>query len=121
MKKKLDETTVINELREGSLHFRRPDEEVAAQPEAEQEQPAPAAVAATVAHEAYPSVRTVVRTVQRTLKRHPFEFYKDQLDALKQLSLTEQMAGGRGNMSEMVREAVDEYLAKRNGRRGEEE
>ena len=121
MKKKLDETAVINELREGSLHFRRPDEEAAAPPEPEREQPAPVAVAAPAALEAPPSVRTVVRTAQRTLKRHPFEFYKDQLDALKQLSLTEQMAGGRGNMSEMEREAVDEYLAKRNGRRGDGE
>ena len=124
MKKKLDEAAITNELRE-SLHFQRPQE-----PEAALEQdsevpeavasatPAAAATQTNVATSERSSVRTGVRVEQRILKRHPFEFYRDQLDALKQLSLTDQMAGGRGNMSEMVREALDAYLAQRRAREG---
>ena len=130
MKKKLNEEAVISELREGSLHFRRPAEEPPVAPAPERgETSAPARTPASTATsdetaeqerempspDARPSVRTTVRPVQRVLKRHPFEFYQDQLDALKRISLSDQMAGGKGNMSEMVREAIDEYLAKRNG------
>ncbi len=119
MKKKLDEAAITNELRE-SLHFQRAQEpQTAPEPVREapeiETSPAPTAVARQtgMATAERPSVRTHVRMEQRILKRHPFEFYRDQLDALKQLSLTDQMAGGRGNMSEMVREALDAYLAKR--------
>jgi len=124
MKKKLDEAAITNELRE-SLHFQRPQDQETAP---EQEREAPEAVASTapagatrearVAITERPSVRPSVRVEQRILKRHPFEFYRDQLDALKQLSLSDQMAGGRGNMSEMVREALDAYLAKRKAGEG---
>ena len=124
MKKKLDEAAITNELRE-SLHFQRPQEPEVA-PEPASEAPEAAASAALTASARQPGVatierpyaRTPVRIEQRVLKRHPFEFYRDQLDALKQLSLSDQMAGGRGNMSEMVREALDAYLAQR--RAGEE-
>ncbi len=124
MKKKLDEAAITNELRE-SLHFQRPQEPEAA-PEQDSEAleavasvtPPATATQASAATTERPSVRTPVRMEQRILKRHPFEFYRDQLDALKQLSLTDQMAGGRGNMSEMVREALDAYLAQRRAREG---
>ncbi len=123
MKKKLDEAAITNELRE-SLHFQRPRAPDAA-PEQDREAlegvPAASAAVATPTRMATverPSVRPSVRVEQRVLKRHPFEFYHDQLDALKQLSLTDQIAGGRGNMSEMVREALDAYLAKRRAGEG---
>ena len=124
MKKKLDEAAITNELRE-SLHFQRPQAPEAA-PEPARETPADAPTAtpaattppAGVMTAERPSVRPSVRVEQRVLKRHPFEFYRDQLDALKQLSLSDQMAGGRGNMSEMVREALDAYLAKRRTEEG---
>jgi hypothetical protein len=123
MKKKLNEEAVMSELREGSLHFRRPPEEPH-----RSETPVATAASGQGAEPAQgvplpverPYGRTTVRTVQRVLKRHPFEFYQDQLDALKRISLSDQMAGGKGNMSEMVREAIDEYLAKRNGHQREE-
>ncbi len=115
MKKKLDESTIVNELRD-SLHFQRPQEEPTAGDEPTTGDPQPSLTAEPAAgmvtgDRAYG--RTTVRSIQRSVKRHPFEFYQDQLDALKQLSLQEQLAGGRGNMSEMVRDAIDEYLAKR--------
>jgi hypothetical protein len=50
---------------------------------------------------------------KRLLVRRGFEWYEDQLAALKKLSLKEQMAGKPGSMSQMVREAVDAYLRKR--------
>ena len=45
--------------------------------------------------------------------RRSFEWYADQLKALKKLSLEEQMEGKAGNMSQMVRDALDDYLKKR--------
>ena len=47
------------------------------------------------------------------LIRRGFDWYADQLRALKKLSLEEQMRGNSGSMSEMVRDALDEYLKKR--------
>ena len=55
----------------------------------------------------------------RVIKRHSFEFYKDQIEALQRLALEEKLQGGKGNQSEMVREAVDEYLHKRKGKEPE--
>jgi len=58
-----------------------------------------------------PSVRTHARTpVRRQLTRYAFEFYQDQVEELRRLSLEEKMQGGKGSMSEMVREAIDAYL-----------
>src|SRR6266566_2744502 len=45
-------------------------------------------------------------------QRHPFDIYADQYDELKQLALEDRMRGGAGSMSAMVREAIDEYIAK---------
>jgi hypothetical protein len=134
MKKKLDEAAIADELRTGSLFFRRAADEATAaeageageavvtaaaiEPTPSEGPAAPAEPIVDPTPEpptARPSVRTVVRPPQRVLKRHAFEFYQDQLDGLKQLSLADQMAGGRGNMSEMVREAVDAFLAQRRG------
>jgi hypothetical protein len=58
-------------------------------------------------------VRPSVRTEQRTLTRMPFEIYRDQHASLKQFSLEEQSRGEKGSMSQMVREALDEYISKR--------
>src|SRR4051794_38416398 len=68
-----------------------------------------------------PDERTPVRANERTggmrtIKRHAFEFYQDQLETLKRISLRDQMEGGKGSQSAMVREALDEYIAKRAGK-----
>ena len=62
-----------------------------------------------------------VPTGRREFIRRGFEWYADQLRALKKLSLEEQMEGKPGNMSQMVREALDEYLKNelRNNRRSD--
>ena len=44
--------------------------------------------------------------------RHPFDIYEDQVEELKKLSLEDRMRGGAGSMSAMVREAIDDYIAK---------
>src|SRR5579859_6976796 len=44
--------------------------------------------------------------------RHPFDIYEDQVEELKRLSLEDRMRGGSGSMSAMVREAIDDYIAK---------
>jgi hypothetical protein len=61
--------------------------------------------------------RTARPTGKRVLVRRGFEWYEDQLAALKKLSLEEQMAGKPGSMSHMVRDAVDAYLRKRTSER----
>jgi hypothetical protein len=144
MKKKLNEDLIRSELQEGSAFFRRP---VTTPPDAAAETPAPTpheaepaltplaeprALADSTSAEdqtsavsvrpygspyARPSVRTGMR---RTIRRHPFEFYQDQLESLKRLSIEEQLAGGTGSMSEMVREAVDRYLQTRAPQAGKE-
>src|SRR6266566_3880280 len=58
--------------------------------------------------------RTRLRpSVRRQLTRYAFEFYQDQVEELRRLSLEEKMQGGKGSMSEMVREAIDDYLTEK--------
>lgn len=51
--------------------------------------------------------------VRRTITRYSFEFYQDQVERLQRFALDEKIRGEKGSMSEMVREAIDAYLAKR--------
>ncbi len=61
-----------------------------------------------------PPVRTYARTpVRRQLTRYAFEFYQDQVEELRLISLEEKMQGGKGSMSEMVRAAIDAYLTQK--------
>ena len=61
-----------------------------------------------------PPVRTNARTpVRRQLTRYAFEFYQDQVEELRRISLEDKMQGEKGSMSEMVREAIDKYLAQK--------
>jgi hypothetical protein len=59
-----------------------------------------------------PTVRTPGRRI-RHIQRHAFEFYQDQIQRLQAISLAEKALGEKGSMSEMVRAAVDAYLATR--------
>src|SRR2546421_1152220 len=63
-----------------------------------------------------PPVRVVPPGHRRKIKqRHPFDIFEDQLEGLKQLSLEERMRGGVGSMSAMVREEIDDLIAKKRG------
>src|SRR6266487_1894017 len=85
------------------------------------EKPAPVQPASDPASPLAPPVPPVlpVRDVPPTMptkrkmkQRTPFDIYNDQHEDLKQLALEERMRGGAGSMSAMVREAIDEYIAK---------
>jgi hypothetical protein len=59
-----------------------------------------------------PDPHLVVKT--RPVKpRHGFDIYWDQYEALLKWSNEEKLQGGTGSMSRMVREALDDYIAKR--------
>ena len=58
-----------------------------------------------------PYARTPVR---RTISRYAFEIFQDQIESLRRFSIEEKVRGEKGSMSQMVREAIDAYLAKRN-------
>ncbi|SRR6266702_4003309 len=63
-----------------------------------------------------PPVRGVlpVQSVRRKIKsRHPFDIYEDQNDTLNYLSVEDRKNGGKGSMSAMVREALDDYFEKK--------
>ena len=49
------------------------------------------------------------------IKRASYELYSDQIEAIRQLALEDKIQGGKGNQSEMVRDAIEEYL-KQKGR-----
>ena len=52
-------------------------------------------------------------TGRRIISRHAFEVYEDQMNTLRNLSYQEKMDGKLGSMSQMVREALDNYLNER--------
>jgi hypothetical protein len=53
-------------------------------------------------------------TNKRPVKtRHGFDIYWDQYEQLVRWSEEEKLQGGTGSMSRMVREALDDYIAKR--------
>lgn len=53
------------------------------------------------------------RVTRREIKRHSFEFYRDQIDRLQEVKIGYMRMGEMKSMSAIVREAIDDYL-KRN-------
>ncbi len=115
MAKKLNIEAITNELEE-SAFFRRPQR---GQPEVSTPVPLPEKpiVQEEQSHLAIPermNARSPVRpNGKRIITRNSFEIYEDQMDSLRKLSLQEKMDGKIGSMSQMVREAIDAYLQKR--------
>jgi hypothetical protein len=63
------------------------------------------------------SERANARTIERSngkriITRNSFETYEDQMDSLRELAFQEKRQGKLGSMSAMVRDAIDEYLAR---------
>ncbi len=52
-------------------------------------------------------------TLARSLGRYSYEVYKDQVKELIRMSNDDRLAGGKGSMSAMIREAIDDYIEKR--------
>ena len=115
MTKKLNVETIASEL-EQSAFFPRPTR---VQPEDSKPTPLPEESinqerqSSTTIPERV-NARTPVRpNGKRIITRNSFEIYEDQMDSLRKLSLQEKMEGKLGSMSQMVREAIDEYLLKK--------
>lgn len=124
-KKRADTSKVANELR-GSAFFQDPEPTDVTPAEALSPTSMEVPVAEPIKNvipndqpversngqpDARPGGRTYARTPVRSVTRYAFEFYFDQIDELKQRSLDDRILCGSGNMSQMVRQAVDEYLA----------
>lgn len=123
MTKKLNTAGILGELREQSAHFRR-----SLPAEVEQSPTDPAAQTAVPSKDdggeektERTSDRTEIRTEKRSVelptkrlsRRYSFEFYDDQLTKLKRLKHEAEMGGEKVSLSDMVRQALDEYLEKR--------
>jgi hypothetical protein len=50
-------------------------------------------------------------------QRWPVDIYQDQYESLQELALEERKQGGIGSMSAMVRQALDELIAKKRANR----
>lgn len=57
-------------------------------------------------------IPTAITGRRKIKSRHPFDIYEDQVEELKKLSYEDRLRGGAGSMSAMVREAIDDYIAK---------
>ena len=55
--------------------------------------------------------------VKRSFVRRTFDFYEEQISYLKQESLREQLEGKEGSMNAMVREAINDWIAKRTSKK----
>ncbi len=135
MKKKINTDALADELRQHSAFFRRPspppptdlpaqvgtDSHEARQP-VTHESPKSSSYLPAITEDARPprtgsTPPTPVR--RRTMVRHPFEVYQDQVQQLRELALQERMNGGAGSMSKMVRDAIDRMIEERR-REGEQ-
>ncbi|MFD9604211.1 hypothetical protein [Streptomyces sp. NPDC059970] len=100
MTKKLDTSTITNEL-EDSVFFsqKKPSSDKnssSASPSGTPERP---------------NGRSPERSfTRRIVTRNSFEVYEDQMDDLRRLAYAEKMDGKVGSMSAMVRDAIDQYL-----------
>jgi hypothetical protein len=113
--KKLNETALATELA-GSAFFQAPEPGKATAHEAE------VSGQASTPPDAAPGGPTTGITpvrpngstpVRRAITRYAFEFFQDQITELRVISLRQKLDGEMGSMSEMVRDAIDAYLAHR--------
>ena len=103
MSKKLNTTAIQNELSGQSVFFQRPQTKESNNEKEESVRPV----------REVRNVRDVRTPTKRERKRHPFDIYKDQLEKLQQMKTDNMMKTGEIlSMSEMVRNALDEYIIK---------
>jgi hypothetical protein len=123
MTKKLNIGGITNELEESAFfHAKKPSSPLPVVTEEKKSQPEKTDGKQTNVQGVPPPVRgTVPRTTslipktKRPIKqRQPFDIYEDQYEALKKIADAERgFVNGRG-MSQMVREAIDNYLKDQN-------
>mgnify|MGYP000857361854 CR=1 FL=1 len=96
MSKKLNSASIQNELSGQSVFFQHHDKQESVREVRDVR-----------------DVRGVRPPAKRERKRHPFDIYHDQLQQLQQMKTAHMMrAGEMRSMSEMVREALDDYITK---------
>jgi hypothetical protein len=123
MKKQLNVDLVQNELRGGSAFFpgykgSEPEEPAAPPSPAPEPRRELSAAPRTQARKSNGRRETALSPLsvsqeKRPLIRRTFDLYEDQLNYLTKESLQERLAGKEGSMNAMVREAIDEWIAKR--------
>lgn len=101
MTKKLDENAIMNELRGNSAFFKT--EPLRSSEEQLSERP-------VYRTEHRSEDRSNALPVKRRTKRYSFEFYDDQIIALKKLKRGAEDRGESLTLSDMAREAFDNYL-----------
>ena len=110
-KKRLNKTAVLNELSGQSVFFKEP-EGTERNTERKSER-------TEIRSEERTENRTVDIPVRRPTKRYSFEFYEDQLVRLRQTRIEAQMKGESVFLSEIVRQALDEFFTKQDTDRTE--
>jgi hypothetical protein len=111
MKKKLNTSTVLSELAEESVFFKKsPPTKTSGENKPETKRTENRSEIRT---EERSEIRSYDLPIKRATKRYSFEFYDDQIIRIKQIKLNTEMAGERISMSEIVRQALDEYFDKR--------
>ncbi len=67
--------------------------------------------------EEHPEIRSELRSVKlpikRRTKRYSYEFYDDQIQQIRLIKIQTEMNGETISMSEIVRQALDQYLNKK--------
>lgn len=125
MKKRLNETGIMNELRGGSSFFpkAKPPESDPVSKEDNKvvfsSQSTPTATETPIERKSdRTDNRSVGRSENRTVglpqkrltRRYSFEFYDDQITRLKQLKYQAEMQGQRASLSDYARTALDRFL-----------
>jgi hypothetical protein len=113
MGKKLNVDIVRSELSEGSAFFPSYTKKVSPTPLLREENSSTSVIPTARPPDEETSRPEDRATGRGVLVRRGFEWREDQLRALKKLSLKEQLEGKQGSMSQMVRDALDDYLKKR--------
>ena len=111
MTKRLNTSTITNEL-EGSVFFSQKS------PPSSREQDSPPVKQqkAIKLHEkksAIPHTLPITTSAKRTYIKRTFDLFEDQLAYLTKESLQDRLAGKKGSMNSMVREAIDEWIKRR--------
>lgn len=60
--------------------------------------------------EEHPELRSIKLPIKRRTKRYGFEFYDDQIQQIRMIKIQTEMKGESIAMSEIVRQALDQYL-----------
>ena len=111
-KKKLNTVSFMSELRGNSAFFKSAERTQSPTPPSNLEDER-----TDIRTEKRTEIRSVQFPAKRLTRRYNFEFYDDQVTRIKAIKHDLEMAGERVSMSDIVREALDEYLSEIEDRR----